>query len=111
MRHTLLRPTPTPPTVQLAFFVSNSSTVRFLIDLVVCEIDDQPVSVRLPYTLRAGFGERWRDELDRGERFLLRVARIGLCGRFDEGSLPELDAFAKGHLSSAPDELCVSVLV
>ena len=108
MRHTLLRPTPTPPTVQLAFFVSNSSTVRFLIDLVVCAIDDQPV--RLPYTLRAGFGERWRDELDRGERFLLRVARIGLCGRFDEGSLPELDAFAKGHLSSAPDE-CVSVLV
>ena len=102
MRHTLLRPTPTPPTVQLTFFVSNSSTVRFLIDLVVCEIDDHPV--RLPYTLCAGFGERWRDELDRGERFVLRVARIDLCGRFDEGSLPELDAFAKGHLSSAPDE-------
>ena len=101
MRHTLLRSSPTPHTVQLTFFVSNSSTVRFL-DLVVCAIDDQPV--RLPYTLRAGFGERWRDELDRGERFVLRVARVGLCGRFDEGCLPELDAFAEGHLSSAPDE-------
>jgi len=98
VRHTLLRPTPTPPTVQLTFFVSNSSTVRFL-NLVVCAIDDHPV--RLPYTLRAGFGERWRDDLDRSERFVLRVARVGLCGRFDEGSLPELDAFAKGHLSSA----------
>ena len=67
-------------------------------------------SIVLDVALRAGFGERWRDELDRGERFVLRVARVGLCGRFDEGSLPELDAFAKGHLSSAPDE-CVSVLV
>ena len=57
--------------------------------------------MRLPYTLRAGFGERWRDELDRGERFVLRVARVGLRGRFDEGSLPELDAHVKGHLSAA----------
>ena len=50
---------------------------------------------------RSSIGERWRDDLDRSERFVLRVARVGLCGRFDEGSLPELDAFAKGHLSSA----------
>ena len=57
-------------TVQLTFFVSNSSTVRFL-NLVVCAIDDHPV--RLPYTLRAGFGERWRDDLGaRRARFVLR---------------------------------------
>ena len=37
-------------------------------------------------------------------RWAASSARVGLCGRFDEGSLPELDAFAKGHLSSAPDE-------
>ena len=37
-----------------------------------------------------GLADRW---------LVLRVARVGLCGRFDEGSLPELDTFAKGQLS------------
>ena len=35
------------------------------------------------------------------ERPVLRVARVGPRGRFDEGSLPELDAHVKGRLSAA----------
>ena len=44
---------------------------------------------------RSSIGERWRDDLDRSERFVLCIARVDPRGRFDEDSLPELDAFVK----------------
>ena len=92
----MLRPTfPLPPNaaLQLTFFVSDCK-FPFL-NLIVSKIDDH--CVRMPYTLRTKPGERWRYDLNDLDRqiFVVRITRVGPRGRFDEGTLPELDAFAK----------------
>ena len=84
----LHRPSPSP--ARLTFFVSTTSRFPFL-NLVVCGIDDH--RVRLPYTLRAAAGRDFARPTDPRALHHVRVTRIGPRGRFDGGSLPELDAY------------------
>jgi exoribonuclease R len=72
--------------IRTTFFVTGYK-VPFL-NLIVCKIGDH--QVRMSYTLRV---KKFTYDIKLHEKHVVEVMSVGRIGKFDEGILPDLDAF------------------
>jgi len=87
----------------LAISPGNPITVTFFItgykapflNLIICNISDH--QVRMSYTLR--IKKLNNDNITLREKYVVDVRSVGRVGKFDEGTLPDIDAFVTHHFT------------
>ena len=72
--------------IRITFFIT--SYKGLFLNMIVCRINGH--KVHMSYTLRI---KKFMYDNSRREKHTVAITHVGRLGKFDEGALPELDAF------------------